>query len=104
MGKIVWNMFMEPLQFEKKWTKLIEDFELQDHKWMKKMFLLREKWIPAYFIDTPLFGLMRTTSKSESENAFFRNFTNHGSTLVNFIMWFESARERQRYRQEQMDF
>ena len=47
---------------------------------------------------------MRTTSRSESENAFFRHFTNHGSTLVNFMMCFESAMERQRYRQETMDF
>ena len=100
----MWNMFIEPLKFEEKWAKLIEDFELQDHKWMKKMFGLRAMWIPAYFIDSPLFGLMRTTSRSESENAFFKNFTNHGSTLVHFMMCFESAMERQRYRQEQMDF
>ena len=95
---------MEPLKFEEKWTKLVEDFELQNHKWMNKMFRLREMWIPAYFIDSPLFGLMRTTSRSESENAFFRHFTNHGSTLVHFMMCFESAMERQRYQQERMDF
>nr|GEV26592.1 hypothetical protein [Tanacetum cinerariifolium] len=71
---------------------------------MTKMFNLREMWLPAYFIDSPLFGLMRTTSRSESENAFFKSFTNHGSTLVNFKMCFESAMERQRYRQEILDF
>ncbi|XP_071714646.1 protein FAR1-RELATED SEQUENCE 5-like [Rutidosis leptorrhynchoides] len=32
----------------------------------------RSTWIPAYFIDTEMFGLMRTTSRSESENAFFK--------------------------------
>ncbi|GJU23163.1 FAR1-related sequence 5-like protein [Tanacetum coccineum] len=48
--------------------------------------------------------LMRTTSRSESENAFFKSFTNYGSTLVNFMMCFESAMERQRYRQEVLDF
>ncbi|GJZ27324.1 FAR1-related sequence 5-like protein [Tanacetum coccineum] len=103
-NKIVWNMFMEPMEFEEKWSKLIEDFGLQNHKWMTKMFNLREMWLPAYFIDSPLFGLMRTTSRSESENAFFKSFTNHGSTLVNFMMCFESAMERQRYRQEVLDF
>ncbi|GKB42879.1 FAR1-related sequence 5-like protein [Tanacetum coccineum] len=99
-NKIVWNMFMEPMEFEEKWSKLIEDFRLQNHKWMTKMFNLREIWLPAYFIDSPLFGLMRTTSRSESENVFFKSFTNHGSTLVNFMMFFKSAMERQRYRQE----
>ena len=42
-------MYMEPLEFEEKWAKLIEDFGLQNHKWMTKMFNLREMWIPAFF-------------------------------------------------------
>ncbi|GJZ08942.1 FAR1-related sequence 5-like protein [Tanacetum coccineum] len=104
LHNIVWNMFMEPLKFEEQWAKLIEDFGLQNHKWMKKMFNLREMWILAYFIDSPLFGLMRTTSRSESENSFFKSFTSPGSTLVNFMMSCESAMERQRYRQEALDF
>ncbi|GJY99845.1 FAR1-related sequence 5-like protein [Tanacetum coccineum] len=104
LHNIVWNMFMEPLKFEEQWAKLIEDFGLQNHKWMKKMFNLREMWIPAYFIDSPLFGLMRTTSRSESENSFFKSFTSPGSTLVNFMMSYELAIERQRYRQEALDF
>nr|GEX24483.1 hypothetical protein [Tanacetum cinerariifolium] len=61
---------------------------------MTKMFNLQEMWLPTYFIDSPLFGWMRTTLRSESENAFFKSFTNHGSTLVNFMMCFESAMER----------
>nr|GEY73648.1 protein FAR1-related sequence 5-like [Tanacetum cinerariifolium] len=103
-GALVRNMLMEPLEFEGKWSKLVEDFGLQNHKWMRKMFDLRHMWLPAYFIHSPLFGLMRTTSRSESENAFFKNFRNHGSTLVNFMMCFESAIERQCYRQEVLDF
>ena len=95
---------MEPLEFEEKWAKLIEDFGLQNHKWMTKMFNLREMWIPAFFIDSPLFGLMRTTSRSESENSFFKSFTSPGATLVSFMMSYESAMERQRYRQEHLDF
>ena len=102
--KIIWNMFMEPLEFEEKWAKLIEDFGLKNHKWMTKMFNLRKMWIPAYFIDSPLFGLMRTTSRSESENSFFKSFTSPGATLVSFMMSYEAAMERQRYRQEHLDF
>ncbi|GJZ91742.1 FAR1-related sequence 5-like protein [Tanacetum coccineum] len=102
--KIVWNMFIEPLKFEEKWSELIEDFGLQSHKWLTKMFNLREIWIPAYFIDSPLYGLMRTTSRSESENSFFKSFTSPGATLVSFMMSYESAMERQRYRQEALDF
>ncbi|GJW29185.1 FAR1-related sequence 5-like protein [Tanacetum coccineum] len=102
--KIIWNMFIEPLEFEEKYAQLIEDFCLQSHKWLKNMFNLREIWIPAYFIDSPLYGLMRTTSRSESENSFFKSFTSPGATLVSFMMSYESAMERQRYRQESLDF
>ncbi|GJT41056.1 FAR1-related sequence 5-like protein [Tanacetum coccineum] len=97
-------MFIEPLTFEEKWAQLIEDFDLKKHKWLTKMFNLREIWILAYFIDSPLFGLMRTTSRSESENSFFKSFTSPGATLVSFMMSYESAMERQRYRQEKLDF
>ncbi|GKB85393.1 FAR1-related sequence 5-like protein [Tanacetum coccineum] len=48
--------------------------------------------------------LMRTTSRSESENSFFKSFTSPGATLVSFMMSYESAMERQRYRQESLDF
>ncbi|GKB21801.1 FAR1-related sequence 5-like protein [Tanacetum coccineum] len=97
-------MFIEPLKFEEKWAKLIEDFGLQNHKWMTKMFNLREIWIPAYIIESPIFGLMRTTLRSECENTFFKSFTSPGATLVSFMMSYESAMERQRYRQEALDF
>ncbi|GJU45032.1 FAR1-related sequence 5-like protein [Tanacetum coccineum] len=72
--KIVWNMFIEPLEFEEKWAQLIEYIGLQSHKW------------------------------SESENLFFKSFTSPGATLVSFMMSYESAMERQRYRQESLDF
>nr|GEY73680.1 protein FAR1-related sequence 5-like [Tanacetum cinerariifolium] len=55
--KIVWNMFIEPLKFEEKWT----------------------------------------TSRSESENPFFKSFTSPRETLVSFMMSYESVMERQRY-------
>ncbi|GJV48466.1 FAR1-related sequence 5-like protein [Tanacetum coccineum] len=41
---------------------------------------------------------------SESENSFFKSFTSPGATLVSFMMSYESAMERQRYRQEKLDF
>ncbi|GJW53918.1 FAR1-related sequence 5-like protein [Tanacetum coccineum] len=46
----------------------------------------------------------KTTSRSESENSFFKSFTSPGATLVSFMMSYESAMERQRYRQEALDF
>ncbi|GKA67987.1 protein FAR1-related sequence 5 [Tanacetum coccineum] len=103
LNKIVWNMYIGPEEFEYRWGKLMEEFNLENHKWLTKMFNIRSTWIPAYFIDSPLCGLMRTTSRSESENSFFSHFTNSGSTLMNFMNCFETAMEKQRHVQEMMD-
>ncbi|GJW44604.1 FAR1-related sequence 5-like protein [Tanacetum coccineum] len=103
LNKIVWNMYIGPEEFEYRWGKLMEEFKLENHKWLTKMFNIRSTWIPAYFIDSPLCGLMRTTSRSESENSFFSHFTNSGSTLMNFMNCFETAMEKQRHVQEMID-
>ncbi|GJR78678.1 FAR1-related sequence 5-like protein [Tanacetum coccineum] len=83
--------------------------DTKSYTWLLKAFMtsfLKEPTmiIPAYFIDSPLFGLMGTTSRSKSENSFFKSFTSPGATLVSFMMLYESAMERQRYRQETLDF
>ena len=102
-NKIVWNMYISPEEFEDRWGKLLDEFSLHTHKWLTKMFRIRSCWIPAYFIESPLCGLMRTTSRSESENSFFSHFTNQGSTLMNFMNCFETAMEKQRHIQERYD-
>ncbi|XP_019179213.1 PREDICTED: protein FAR1-RELATED SEQUENCE 5-like [Ipomoea nil] len=45
-------------------------------------------------------GLLRTTSRSESENSVYGKFTRPHSSLVEFYMQFESA---QRYRQDKLN-
>ncbi|WOG86491.1 hypothetical protein DCAR_0414588 [Daucus carota subsp. sativus] len=60
------------------------------------MYDMRESWIPAYFRDKPMYGLIRTTSRSESENFFFSHFHQSGSSLCQFYIRFESAMDKQR--------
>nr|GFA87987.1 hypothetical protein [Tanacetum cinerariifolium] len=55
--------------------------------------LIQPSTATTYF-DSPLFGLMRTTSRSESENSFFKSITSPRETLVSFMMSYESAMER----------
>nr|GEY51083.1 hypothetical protein [Tanacetum cinerariifolium] len=102
-GKIVWNMFIGPEEFEDIWNKLMEEFNLVNHEWLLKMYRLRSSWIPTFFVDSPLCGLMRNTSRSESENSFLSYFTSSRSTLVKFMLCYESTMERQRHTQEKLD-
>lgn len=60
-------------------------------------------WILAYFKDLFLGTVLRTTSRSASENQFFSNFTNPHLSLVQFWMRYESALELQRHSQLQTD-
>jgi hypothetical protein len=63
------------------------------------MYDLRSMWIPAYFKDIFMAGILRTTSRSESENSFFGNYLNKDLSLVEFWMRFDSAIEAQRHKE-----
>ena len=70
-NKLIWNSRIDASEFDNRWRSFIEDYKLQEVSWFSKMFDMRESWIPAYFRDMSLSGLMRTTSRSESMNSAF---------------------------------
>ncbi|KAK1385315.1 hypothetical protein POM88_023050 [Heracleum sosnowskyi] len=76
---------------------LLKEFKLEGNRWLWEMFAIRTSWIPAFFRDKPMFGLMRTTSRSESENNFFSQFHRQSDSLCEFYLRFGSAMDRQRY-------
>lgn len=73
-----------PEEFESRWSLVISDFGLQNNSWLSDKYEMRESWIHAYFMDFSLGGIFRTTSRSESENAFFRHFLNRRLHLLEF--------------------
>ena len=91
------------MEFETNWHAIIDEFGLTHNAWLSHMFAIRDMWIPAYFKDLYLGAVLRTTSRSESENNFFSNFTNPHLSLVEFWMRFESAMELQRHNQLKAD-
>ncbi|XP_074292636.1 protein FAR1-RELATED SEQUENCE 5-like [Silene latifolia] len=76
---------------------------MQNNRWLKYVFSIRQKWIPAYIRDQPLGCLLRTTQRSESLNSYFKRFESHFGTLVEFWMRYNSAIEQQRHSQRRMD-
>ncbi|KAK1359958.1 hypothetical protein POM88_044432 [Heracleum sosnowskyi] len=92
----VWSDHSSIDEFEDGWNNVISEFELSDNTWLKEMFALRSYWIPAFFNDEPMVGLIRTTSRSESSNFFFNHFVQKGDTLSEFYLCFHSALEKQR--------
>ncbi|XP_021743201.1 protein FAR1-RELATED SEQUENCE 5-like [Chenopodium quinoa] len=87
------------IEFEEYWKLIIEKYKLQNNSWLSQLYDIRDMWIPAYFRDLFLGAVLRTTSRSESKNSFFSNFSNPHLSLVEFWMRYESSIELQRYNQ-----
>ncbi|KAK9740303.1 hypothetical protein RND81_03G025400 [Saponaria officinalis] len=81
LNGVVWNQDLEPLEFEDKWNEVINEFGLEDNRWLSTMFDIKEYWIPAYSREMHMGNIMSTTQRSESENSFFKKFENHYGTL-----------------------
>nr|GEV75824.1 protein FAR1-related sequence 5-like [Tanacetum cinerariifolium] len=103
INDIVWSKTLTPEQFKLKWASLMNEYDQQEHKWLSDMYDIRDSWIPSYFRDLPLAGLMQTTSRCEGENYFFGLLTNTDLFLVEFINHFETAMDAQRNIQRNND-
>ena len=99
----MWTDILTPEEFESEWEVVIGEFNLADNDWLSDIFALRESWIPAYYRMEELSGLMRTTSRSESENHFFGQVCNSKATLVEFMTHYETAIEAQRHTHRKND-
>jgi len=99
----VWTDSILPDQFEKEWASIMNDFQLTGNEWLISVYKIRESWIPAYYRHEQMSGLMRTSSRSESENHFFGQFCNPRCTLVEFLTHFDSAVEYQRHEHRKND-
>ncbi|KAL7592289.1 hypothetical protein Lser_V15G33646 [Lactuca serriola] len=102
-NKLVWSMHIKPAEFEKKWELIINELNLEDKIWFNDMFELRDKWIPAYFSDTRMSGLMKTTSRSKSMNSFFSTYLKSGNLLLHFMMNYDTTNQKQRNTQKELD-
>ncbi|XP_023733150.1 protein FAR-RED ELONGATED HYPOCOTYL 3-like [Lactuca sativa] len=102
-SKLVWDINMKLDVFEVKWGLLMKEFNLEDTRWFKDMFTIRDSWIPKYFSNIPMCGLMKTTSRSESMNSFFNTYSESGNLLLNFMMNYDTAIQKQRNTQRDLD-
>ncbi|XP_063946119.1 protein FAR1-RELATED SEQUENCE 5-like [Daucus carota subsp. sativus] len=103
LKKFIWSSILEIDEFEKGWEEVIKEFKLEGNKWLQDIYEIRSSWIPAYFRNDPMFGLLRTTSRSESENFFFSQFHRQGDSLCEFWIRYQSAMDRQRNERKRLD-
>lgn len=100
----VWSKVIEPKVFEEGWGEIMATYDLRDEAWFKIMFKLRKFWVPAFFRDFPLSGLLRTTSISECENSFYKRYTRSHSNLLEFLMNFNHALDAHRHSNAKLNY
>lgn len=71
-------------QFERRWWKMVEKFNLRNDIWFQSLYEDRGRWIPTYMKDIFLAG-MSTTQRSESINCFFDKYMQRKTTLKEFL-------------------
>uniref|UniRef100_A0A0E0F3Z3 MULE transposase domain-containing protein n=1 Tax=Oryza meridionalis TaxID=40149 RepID=A0A0E0F3Z3_9ORYZ len=102
LHKCVWGS-EDSDNFESEWNSIMAKYGLIGNEWFSTKFDIRQSWIPAYFMDIPLVGILRTTSRSESANSFFNRFIHRKLTFVEFWLRFDTALECQRQEELKAD-
>ena len=90
LNRCVWG-FENSDEFESQWNFVMTKYAFMENEWVSTKFAIRQLWIPAYFMDIPLAGILRTTQRSESANSFFNRFIQRKLTFVEFWLRFDTA-------------
>ncbi|KAK1355403.1 hypothetical protein POM88_048659 [Heracleum sosnowskyi] len=93
----VWGENLDAFEFEAGWKSVLEAYDLTYNHWFVEMYECHHLWIPSYFRDDPLLGILRTTFWLESANTFFSNYHQSYDTLTQFYLCFETVMSKQRH-------
>lgn len=85
-------------QFEKRWWKLVDRFDLRDMQWVQYLYEDRKQWAPTFMRDLSFAGLS-TASRSESLNASFDKYVHGEISLREFVDKYRGILE-DRYEEE----
>ena len=68
-------MFMwgNPEEFEKVWHEMVEKLDLNENRWVTEIYGKCKRWVKAYLCGN-FFGVMRSTQRCESMNAYLNRF------------------------------
>jgi hypothetical protein len=90
-------------EFKAKWQKMVSDFGLEDHKWLKEMYEKRRMWATAH-IRGKFFAGFRTTSRCEGLHAQFGRYVNYQNNLLEFLHQYFRCLNYMRYSELEADF
>lgn len=77
---------------------MLEEYDVANNDWLNAMYDIRHMWIPIYMRHL-FFAWMSITSRSESINAFLKQYVTQKNGLCDFMFRFEQGIATQKYRQ-----
>lgn len=102
LNKCVYKSWTEE-QFEKRWWKLLDRFNLCGDEWMKSLYEDRKLWAPTFVRDISFAGLS-SASRAESLNSFFDKYINGETSLRDFVKQYRVVLEDRYEEQAKADF
>ncbi|GJZ52754.1 FAR-RED impaired response 1-like protein, partial [Tanacetum coccineum] len=101
--KIIVYESVEHQDFEDGWSKMINDYSLEENEWLCSLFDDRKRWVPVYVKEIFWAG-MSTTQRSESMNAFFDGYVNSKTSLRQFVEQYDNALKSKMEKENMADF
>ncbi|KAK4763589.1 hypothetical protein SAY87_013027 [Trapa incisa] len=82
-NKCIFRSWTE-VEFEKRWWKLLDRFNLQEDEWIQLLHQDRLYWAPTFMRGISFVGLS-TAARSESLNSWFDKYIHHETSMQEFI-------------------
>ncbi|KAM0921860.1 hypothetical protein ACQ4PT_006561 [Festuca glaucescens] len=82
-----------PAEFEMGWNKVIKDYNADGEKHLSKLYSIRHRWVPAYFMDK-FYPFSSSTGRSESTNNMWKCYSQHADTITMFLEQYEVIQDK----------
>jgi len=90
-------------KFENTWAEMINEYKLQDHKWLKSMYKIRHKWSTAY--SKSVFSAdIKSSQRSENTNSLLGEIASTTTHLPQFLLEFEKMVKKWRQLESEKEF
>ncbi|XP_058181248.1 protein FAR1-RELATED SEQUENCE 5-like [Rhododendron vialii] len=97
----IWNS-ESPEEFEAKWVDVVHKANLSSNEWLKAMYEIRERWIPA-FVKHMFSAHMTSSQRAESSYSFFKKYVSLNNSLYDFVTQFARALSHIRHNELDLD-
>jgi hypothetical protein len=75
------------------WNKVIKDYNAGGEEHLSKLFRIRHRWVPAYFMDK-FYPFSSSTGRSESTNNMWKCYSQHTDTITMFLEQYEVIQDK----------